>query len=100
MDEPLTFRDFAAAIMSQDVDKASSVLEVLLGVDPDQARAAAEHFAVRMQAGPEFLMKAMGMRQVVEAGDAPKLSELLGELFGLDPALRERASATIRGTYE
>lgn len=99
MNEPLTFRDFAAAIMSNDVTKAASVLETLLGVDAARATAAAEHFAQRMQAGPEFMMKAMGMRQVVETRDEAKLKELLTDLFGLEGELRDRASATIAGRY-
>jgi hypothetical protein len=99
MTEPLTFRDFAAAIMSNDVTKASSVLETLLGLDAAQASTAAQHFAERMQSGPEFLMKAMGMRQVVEARDEPKLKELLSDLFGLEGELRDRASSTIAARY-
>jgi hypothetical protein len=99
MTEPLTFRDFAAAIMSNDVTKASSVLETLLGLDAARATTAAQHFAERMQSGPEFLMKAMGMRQVVEARDEAKLKELLSDLFGLDGELRDRASATIAARY-
>jgi hypothetical protein len=99
MTEPLTFRDFAAAVMSNDVPKAASVLETLLGLDAPRASAAAEHFATRMQAGPEFMMKAMGMRQVVEARDEGKLKELLGDLFGLDGELRDSASATIAARY-
>jgi hypothetical protein len=99
MNEPLTFRDFAAAIMSNDVTKASSVLETLLGLDAAQATTAAQHFAERMQSGPEFLMKAMGMRQVVEARDEPKLKELLSDLFGLEGELRDRASSAIATRY-
>ncbi len=99
MTEPLTFRDFAAAAMSNDVTKASSVLETLLGLDAPRARVAAEHFAERMQSGPEFMMKAMGMRQVVEARDEGKLKELLTDLFGLEGDLRDRASATIAARY-
>ena len=99
MTEPLTFRDFAAAVMSNDVTKAASVLETLLGLDAERATTAAQHFAQRMQAGPEFMMKAMGMRQVVEARDEAKLKELLTDLFGLDGAVCESASATIAARY-
>jgi hypothetical protein len=100
MNEPLTFRDFAAAIMSNDVAKASSVLEVLLGLEPERARLAAQHFAERMQSGgPEFMMKAMGMRQVVEARDESQLKALLGDLFGLEGDLRDQATATIAARY-
>ncbi|HMJ10711.1 MAG TPA: hypothetical protein VK524_04850 [Polyangiaceae bacterium] len=100
MNEPLTFRDFAAAIMSNDVTKASSVLEVLLGLEPERAQLAAQHFAGRMQSGgPEFMMKAMGMRQVVEARDASQLKDLLVELFGLEGELGDHATTTIAARY-
>jgi hypothetical protein len=99
MNEPLTFRDFAAAVMSNDVTKAAGVLETLLGLDAARATAAAQHFAQRMQSGPEFMMKAMGMRQVVEARDEAKLKELLTDLFGLDGDVCESASATIAARY-
>ena len=99
MTEPLTFRDFAAAVMSNDVTKAASVLETLLGLDAARATAAAQHFAGRMQSGPEFMMKAMGLRQVVEARDQGKIKELLTDLFGLEGDVRDSASAAIAARY-
>jgi hypothetical protein len=85
MSEAVTFRDFAGAIMSNDVDRARGLLEALLGIESGS--------------GPEFMMKAMSMRQVVEARDASRLSELLGELFGVQGDDLARALSTISSRY-
>ena len=100
MTSELTFKDFAAAIMSQDVGRASDILEALLGLDAAGAREAAEHFQSRMAEGPEFLMKAMGMRQVVQSGDDATLGQLLGDVFGLTGAAQTSALASIRERFK
>src|SRR5262245_56932061 len=58
----LTFRDFAGAIMQNDAGAAARVLEELLGLDAKAAAAAAAHFQAQMAQGPQFMMKAMGLR--------------------------------------
>jgi hypothetical protein len=99
MSEELTFRDFAAAVMGNDLAKASSVLEVLLGLQPAAAGAATQRFHEQMSASPAFMMKAMGLRPVVESGDAARLRELLAELFGCEGGALETAVATVRSRY-
>src|SRR5215216_1946581 len=85
MSEP-TFRDFAGAIMSGDATAAAGVLETLLGLAPDAARAATEHFRSRM-ADPAFMPKAMGLRTAVTTGSDAEIAALLADCFGLaEPA--------------
>jgi hypothetical protein len=79
----LTFRDFAGALMGADLDRASEVLSTLLAVDGDTARKATDFFQQQMQSGPEFMMKAMGMRQAVTEGSKEQLVELMGDCFDL-----------------
>ncbi len=94
-----TFRDFAGAVMQNDMAAAGRVLEALLGVDGARAAAAAGYFQQQMGTDPSFMMKAMGMRSVVEAKDQAGLVRLLGECFGLEPELAERAAVTVLARY-
>lgn len=94
-----TFRDFAGAVLSNDMAKASATLSALLNLDAPAARAATEHFQLQMSTGPAFMMKAMGMREVVQGGDQDKLRALLSELFGLSKDAQETALAAIRARY-
>ena len=95
----ITFRDFAGAIMQGDPQAASKVLQTLLGVDGDQAAAATAFFQEKMATGPEFMMKAMGMRTVVENKDEPGLVTLLGECFGLDGDTAKSAAGAVLSRY-
>jgi hypothetical protein len=97
-DEP-SFRDFAGAVLSNDMAKASATLSALLDLDSSAARAATEHFQLQMSTGPAFMMKAMGMREVVQSGDQNKLRTLLSELFGLSKEVQETAIVAIRTRY-
>ncbi len=99
MTDELTFRDFAAAAMSNDLPKAASVLEALLALEPDGAKNAAAHFQAQLAQGPEFMMKAMSMRQVVESKDRATLGALLTQLFGLSGDANERATAAVLERY-
>lgn len=92
----VTFRDFAGAVMGGDVDKAGSVLETLLRLEPTSARAAADHFMARSKADPSFMMKAMGLRTAVESGNDDSIRTLLRDCFGLDDAKAASASAALR----
>lgn len=99
MNDELTFRDFAGAIMGADLDRAGEVLEALLGVDAATGKSAATHFQTQMSASPDFMMKAMAMRTVVQGGDDAALEELLGECFGLEGPAVADARACVRTRY-
>jgi hypothetical protein len=99
MSDVPTFRDFAGAVMQNDMPAAARVLENLLGIDSAHAQSAAAHFQAQMQSDPQFMMKAMGMRAVVEQKDEAGLVALLGECFALDAALREAAAKTVLARY-
>jgi hypothetical protein len=99
MSDDVTFRDFAGAVMGGDAAAAGGVLEKLLDLSPEQASAAAGHFQAQMSSGPEFMGKAMGLRQVVQSGDAGAISQLLGEVFGLEGEALEGAAAEIGRRY-
>jgi hypothetical protein len=81
--QELTFRDFAGAIMGDDMPRAAEVLGALLGLDADASRSAALHFKSRMASDPDFMMKAMGLRTAVTSGTDDDIAKLLGDCFGL-----------------
>jgi hypothetical protein len=93
-----TFRDFAASAMSGKRDEAAAVLEVLVGLDSDGAKAATDHFQGQIT-DPAFMMKAMGLRQAVTGGDAAQILSLLKDCFGLEGAAAEAASTRVRETF-
>lgn len=97
MSEP-TFRDFAGAILSNDLPAASTLLETLLGLSPERASGAAGHFKEKM-ADPSFLPKAMGLRTAVTEGTDASIAELLGDCFGLAEGERAAAVAVLRQRY-
>ncbi len=94
----LTFRDFAGAIMQGDQARASSVLQELLALSPDQATTCAAHFASQMK-DPAFMPKAMGLRTAVTSGSDAEISSLLADCFALDGDARAAAVAAIRARY-
>ena len=83
MSDTMTFRDFAAALGDNQPERASAVLETLIGLDADRAATATAYFQAQMAADPMFIMKAMGMRQVVADRDEAQLVALLESCFGL-----------------
>jgi len=95
MADPVTFRDFAMASMDGDGSAASGLLQTLLGVDDPTARAATAHFRAQMATGQAFMMKAMGMRTVVEARDQAALVTLLEECFALPTDVATRAAGVV-----
>lgn len=95
----ITFRDFAGALMGNDHALAAEHLQALLGVDEDTAAAGTAHFVAQMKASPEFMMKAMGMRNVVTSGDRAGLVALLGECFALSDAVADQAADNVLGRY-
>ena len=93
----VTFRDFAAAIMKGDIDAAGAVLQPLLGLLADDARAAAQHFQAQSAAiGPAFMGKAMGLRTAVASGSDAEIGALLRDCFGLADAPLATAIVTLR----
>lgn len=96
----LTFRDFAGAVMANDGAAAARVLEVLLGLAPDRASAAAAHFQGEMgRQGQAFMMKAMGLRGAVTSGNPDEIRPLLVDCFGLDGADLDGALAALAARY-
>jgi hypothetical protein len=94
----LTFRDFAGAVMTGDAARASTVLQELLALSPDQAAAATAHFRGRMS-DPAFMPKAMGLRTAVQGGSDEDISALLTDCFGLDGDANTGALAALRTRY-
>jgi hypothetical protein len=95
-DDQLSFRDFAGAVMEGNLTRGGEVLETLLGLDAAAAVSAAEFFQSQMQSGPDFMMKAMGMRTVVTEGSEEQLIELLADCFDLHgDAARSSAKAVL-----
>jgi hypothetical protein len=99
MTTQLTFRDFAMATADEDPARAEGLLAELLGVDAATASAGTEHFKTQMADDPAFMMKAMGMRTIVEARDEPGLVSRLGECFALSPEAAARAAAVVWSRY-
>jgi hypothetical protein len=94
----VTFRDFAMAVMQNQLPAAATHLQALLGLDAPAAEAATAHFKGRM-VDPAFMPKAMSLRNAVTSGSDAEIGELLGECFGLDVAQRATAIATVRAKY-
>jgi hypothetical protein len=94
----VTFRDFAGAVMRGDTAAAAAVLRALLGLGPEEAVAATEHFHGRM-ADTSFLPKAMGLRTAVTTGTDAEIAALLGDCFGLDGPARDAAVGALRTRY-
>ena len=95
----VTFRDFAGALMTNDDSKAANVLCTLLGVDLAAGQRATTHFKAEMQKDQGFMMKAMGMRTVVENEDEAGAAKLIAECFGFDDAAAARAAKTLMAHY-
>lgn len=94
-----TFRDFAMASMEGDGSSAVAVLSTLLGIDVATARTSTDHFRAQMATGQAFMMKAMGMRTVVEARDESALVTLIEECFALPATAAKSAAAVVLARY-
>lgn len=96
----VTFRDFAGAVMQNDTAAAGRVLQDLLQLEATRAQAAAGHFQQQMaQAGPGFMMKAMGLRTAVTGGTDEDTRSLLAECFGLNADEARAAADSLRARY-
>ena len=99
-DSQVTFRDFAGAVMSNDLAAAGRVLEQLLGLDSSKAAAAATYFLDQTKsAGPSFMSKAMGLRQAVTSGTDAEVGSLLVDCFGLDEGCKAAAVRALSERY-
>lgn len=98
MSDP-TFRDFAAAIMGQDLPAAGAVLATLLGVDADAGIGAATHFQRKMSGDPSFVAKAMGLRTAVTSGSDDNIAALLVDCFDLPKETVAEAVRALRRRY-
>lgn len=94
----VTFRDFAMAVMQNQIDAAVGMLETLLGLSASHARKSTEFFKAQV-GDPKFLPKAMGLRTAVTSGTDDQIGELMVDLFGLDAETRPTAVATVRKRY-
>lgn len=94
----VTFRDFAMAVMQNQIATAVGQLETLLGLSTAEAQAATTHFQERAK-DPAFLPKAMSLRTAVTSGTDAEIGDILVECFGLGAAQRDAAVATVRTRY-
>jgi hypothetical protein len=96
----VTFRDFAGAVMGNDLARASEVLQLLLGLESEPATAATAHFREQMASGgPAFMAKSMGLRTAVTSGTDAEIAALLGECFALAPPAVDAAVVKLRAKY-
>jgi hypothetical protein len=96
----VTFRDFAGAVMSNDMPRATQALETLLGLPSDQAEVATQHFRGRATSGdPTFLPKAMQLRNAVTSGTDEEIFAILVDCFGLAPEQRASVITAVRSRY-
>jgi len=91
----VTFRDFAMAVMQNQLPAASGHLQTLLGLSAPDADAAAAHFKAR-SSDPAFMPKAMGLRTAVTSGSDAEIGALLADCFGLEGAQLATGVATVR----
>lgn len=83
--------------MKGDIDAAGAVLQTLLGLEADPARAAAGYFHAQSSSlGPSFMAKAMGLRTALASGTDDEISQLLRDCFDLEEPALAGALATLR----
>jgi hypothetical protein len=80
---PISFQEFAERILANDVDGAGVVLAGLFSVSVERGRQCARRFQEQLAERPQFLQKAMGLRQESAAGSVNSSLILLWECFGL-----------------
>src|SRR3954467_10702852 len=91
----VTFRDFAMAVMQNQLPTAAGHLETLLGLSNPDAMAASAHFKAR-STDPAFMPKAMGLRAAVTSGTDAEINELLADCFGPEATQQATGLATVR----
>lgn len=77
------FQDFVRYALANDVEQAGRVLADLLEVTPERGRQCAQRFRDQLRERPQFLHKAMTLRQELASGSINGALILLWECFGL-----------------
>jgi hypothetical protein len=77
------FQDFVKYALANDVDQAGRVLAGLLEVSAERGRECAQRFRDQLRERPQFLHKAMTLRQELASGSINGALILLWECFGL-----------------
>ena len=77
------FQDFVRYALANDVEQAGRVLAELLEVTPERGRQCAQRFRDQLRERPQFLHKAMTLRQELASGSINGALILLWECFGL-----------------
>lgn len=79
----VTFETFVQKIRADDLEAAGAVLVELFQVDADQGQRCAQIFSDQLQQQPEFLVKAMNLRNHLATGNHNDSLMLIWECFGL-----------------
>lgn len=77
------FQDFVRYALANDVEQAGRVLAELLEVPAERGRQCAQRFRDQLRERPQFLHKAMTLRQELASGSINGALILLWECFGL-----------------
>lgn len=78
-----SFQSFVQQIVANDVQEAGQTLAGLLELAPDRAALCAARFHQRLTQEPDFLTKAMQLRQALRGGSVNDALLMLWECFGL-----------------
>ncbi len=81
--EEVTFETFVHKIRAGDLEAAGAALSELFQVDTDQGQRCAQVFSDNLQHQPEFLAKAMNLRNHLASGSHNDSLMLMWECFGL-----------------
>jgi hypothetical protein len=83
VEPPSGFQSFVQQIVANDVEQAGATLASLLEITPDRAVKCAVRFHQRLTQEPDFLTKAMQLRQALRGGSVNDVMLMLWECFGL-----------------
>lgn len=83
VEPPANFQAFVQQIVENDVQQAGTTLAGLLDLAPDRAARCAARFHQRLTQEPDFLTKAMQLRQALRGGSVNEVLLMLWECFGL-----------------
>ncbi len=81
--QEVTFETFVHKIRAGDLEAAGAALAELFQVDMDQGQRCAQVFSDNLQHQPEFLVKAMNLRNHLASGSHNDSLMLMWECFGL-----------------
>lgn len=83
VEPPASFQSFVQEIVENKVEQAGVTLAGLLELEPDRAARCAARFHQRLTQEPDFLTKAMQLRQALRGGSVNDVLLMLWECFGL-----------------